>query len=334
MRIAILKLSALGDVIHALPVAHALRRRFPDAHLAWIVEARESALLESHPDLDSVIPVDTRKWRTLLRSPASAKEVGAKLSSLTRRIRESRFDVAIDLQGLIKSGILTALTGAPFRIGFGWRCCRESLNACFTNLRVVPHLSRVHVVDQYLCLLEPLGVRDGRAVFHVQSSPEAERRIEKFFAQQGIKPRDRVVALNLGAGRPEKRWPLSHFRALAERLSVEVGVRILLLWGPGEEALAREIVDDVAVPPILGPPTSLPELAALLRRCALMVGSDTGPLHLAAALGTPALGLYGPTSCRRNGPYGLRGRALQSPDGTMTAIQPEMAFQAATELLP
>jgi lipopolysaccharide heptosyltransferase I len=321
-------------VIHALPVAHALRRRFPDAHLEWIVEARESALLNDHPDLDGVIPVDTRKWRALLPSPAGVREVGAKLSRLSRRISDSRFDLAIDLQGLLKSGILTAYTGASIRIGFGWRRCREPLNACFTNYRVVPPASRVHVVDQYLSLLEPLGVRDRRAVFHIPSSPEAERRIEEFFVEHGLKPRDRLVALNPGAGRPEKRWPPSHFRALAERLSAEVGARILLLWGPDEETLAGEIAHDLPVPPILGPPTSLLELAALLRRCALMVGSDTGPLHLAAALGTPSLGLYGPTSGRRNGPYGLLGRAIQSPDGTMTAIQPAVAFRAALELLP
>lgn len=334
MRIAIIKLSALGDVIHALPVAHALRRRFPDARLTWIVEARQSLLLKDHPDLDGVIPADTRKWRTLLRSPARVSEVGAELARLTRQLRDSRFEVAIDLQGLIKSGVLIALTGAPFRIGFGWRRCRESLNACFTNLRVVPDPAAAHVVDQYLCLLEPLGVRDRRPVFHLPSSPEAEQRIEEFLAEQGIKHRDRLVALNPGSGRPEKRWPLSHFRILAERLSIDAGARIVLLWGPDEETLAREINDGLAVRPILGPQTSLLELAALLRRCALMVGGDTGPLHLAAALGTPALGLYGPTLGRRNGPYGLRCCAIQSPDGTMAAIRPEMAFEAAMELLP
>lgn len=334
MRIAILKLSALGDVIHALPVAHALRRHFPDAHLAWIVETRAAPLLDGHPDLDSVIPVDTWRWRVLLRNPAGLREVATELSSLIRRMRASRFDVAIDLQGLLKSGVLAALTGAPFRIGFGWRRCREPLSACFTNYRVLPRAAAVHVVDQYLCLLEPLGVHEGSPVFHIPSSPRAERRIEEFLAEQGIKPRDRLVALNPGAGRAEKRWPLSHFRALADRLSVEAGARVLLLWGPGEEILAREVVDRLPVRPILGPPTSLPELAALLRRCALVVGSDTGPLHLAAALGTPTLGLYGPTWAWRNGPYGRPSRVLQSPDRTMAAIHPDMALRAALELLP
>jgi len=333
MRIAILKLSALGDVIHALPVAHALRRRFPDAHLAWIVEAREALLLRDHPDLDNVISVDTRKWRRDLRSPGRAGEVGADLLGLIRRLREDRFDVAIDLQGLIKSGILTALTGARFRIGFGWARCREALSACFTNVRVVPPPSRIHVVDQYLALLEPLGVRDPQPWFHLPSSPEAEERIDEFFGEQGLKSRDRLVALNPGAGRPEKRWSLAHFRVLAERLSVEVGARVVLLWGPGEEALVREIAEGLTVHPILAPRTSLIELAVLLRRSALMVGGDTGPLHLAAALGIPTLGLYGPTPGRRNGPYGPRCRALQSPDGTMAAIQPATVLRAATELL-
>jgi lipopolysaccharide heptosyltransferase I len=333
MKIAIVKLSSLGDVIHALPTAHALRRHFPEAHLAWIIEAREYAILKDHPALDSVIPVDTRRWRKLIWSRAGVREVGEKLSRLTRRVRGIRFDVAIDLQGLLKSGLLTAYSAAPIRIGFAWSRCREPLNAFFTNRHVTPPPSAVHVVDQYLSLLEPLGVRDRRAVFHLPLSGESERTIEEFLSEQGIKPRDRLVALNPGAGRAKKRWPLSHYRRLAERLTVEAGVRVLLLWGPEEQFMARAIGEGLATRPILAPPTGLTQLTALLRRCALVIASDTGPLHLAAALGTPALGLYGPTRSERNGPYGLRCRGIQSPDGRMAAIQPDDVFLAAVDLL-
>ena len=333
MNIAIVKLSSLGDVLHALPVAHALRRHFPHAHLTWIVEAREFAILKGHPDLDAVVPVDTRLWRRLIRRPAGAVEVGGKLSRLTERIRRARFDVAIDLQGLIKSGLLTAYTGAPLRIGFALAHCREPLNALFTNRRVTPPPEAVHIVEQYLSLLAPLGVTPTPPVFHVPSEPEAEQHVEEFLAEQGVKPRDRLVALNPGAGRPAKRWPVEHFVGLAERLSGETGARVLLLWGPDEEAIARSIATRMTSRPILAPPTSIPELSALLRRSALMVASDTGPLHLAAALGTPSIGLYGPTRAERNGPYGARCRGLQGPDGAMAAISPDAAFAAALELL-
>ena len=333
LKIALVKLSSLGDVIHALPVARALRRAYPAAHLTWIVEAREHALLRDHPDLDVVMPVDTRRWRRLIWRPRGAREVWGKLARLDRRVRASRFDVAIDLQGLIKSGILTAYTGAPLRIGFSAARCWEWPNALFTNRHVMPPPEAVHVVEQYLALLAPLGLTPGTPEFYIPPRPDAERRIDEFLWEQGIKGRDLVVALNPGAGRENKRWPVSHMRALAERIGAEPGVRVLLLWGPDEIHMARQIMSGLSVRPILAPPTDLDELSALLRRCSLLVANDTGPLHLAAALGTPCLGLYGPTQAERNGPYGPRCRGVQSPDGTMDGLDPERAFAAAQALL-
>ena len=333
MRIAIVKLSSLGDVLHALPVAHALRSHFPRAHLAWIVEARESTVLKDQPDLDAVVPVDTRLWRRLIWRPAGAREVVRKLSRLTARLHGARFDVAIDLQGLIKSGLLTAYTGAPVRIGFALSHCWEPLNALFTTHRIRPPHQAVHVVEQYLSLLEPLGVSAALPVFRLPPDPEAERRIDEFLAAEGVKPRDRLVALNPGAGHPTKRWPLDHFARLAERLHEEAGVRVLLLWGPEEEGMARAIGARMTSRPLLAPPTTLPELSALLRRSTLMVAGDTGPLHLAAALGTPCVGLYGPTRAERNGPYGAHCRSLQSPNGMLAGIAPDEVLRVAQELL-
>lgn len=333
MKIAIVKLSSLGDVIHALPVARALRRARPGVHLTWIVEAREYALLKDHPDLDVVMPVDTRRWRRLIRRPSGIPEVIGKVSRLRGRIRSARFDVALDLQGLIKSGLLTAYTGARVRIGFTADHCREALNCLFTNRRVRPPVTAVHVVEQYLSLLEPLGVPAGPVEFHVPVPALAARRMDDFLGEQGIKSHDRLVAVNPGAGRDNKRWPVEHFRRLTDRLAQEPGVRVLLLWGPDEVHMARQIRDGSSARAILAPPTDLHELAGLLRRAALMVAGDTGPLHLAAALGTPSLGLFGPTRAERNGPYGPHCRGLQSPDGTMAGLAPEAVAEAALALL-
>ena len=333
LKIAIVKLSSLGDVIHALPVARALRRAQRGVHLTWIVEAREYALLQDHPDLDAVVPVNTRLWRRLIRRPAGARQVLGKVRRLRSRIRSAGFDVALDLQGLMKSGLLTAYTGAPVRIGFSADHCRERLNCLFTNRRVRPPATAVHVVDQYLSLLSPLGVEPGPVEFHVPVPAGAVRRMDDFLGEQGVKSRDRLVAINPGAGRDNKRWPVEHFRRLADRLGQDSNVRILLLWGPDEVHMARQIRDGLEARPILAPPTDLHELAALLRRSALMVANDTGPLHLAAALGTPSLGLFGPTRAERNGPYGARGRGVQSPDGTMAGLDPQMAIEAAHALL-
>lgn len=333
LKVAIVKLSSLGDVIHALPVARALKQAHPAAHLTWIVEAREHAILRDHPDLDAVVPVDTRLWRRLIWKPAGARQVWDKMGRLTTRIRAAQFDVTLDLQGLIKSGLLTAYTGAPLRIGFSAGWSREWLNCLFTNRHVTPPASAAHVVEQYLALLAPLGITPTEPEFHVPSRPEAERRMEEFLGEQGVKRQDLLVALNPGAGRENKRWPVAHFRALADRLGAEPGVRLLLLWGPDEIHMARQIRDGLSARAILAPPTDLDELSALLRRCALMVANDTGPLHLAAAVGTPALGLFGPTKADRNGPYGAGCRGLQSPDGTMAGLGPEAVFEAAAAML-
>ena len=333
-RIAIIKLSSLGDVVHALPVARALRRALPGAHLTWVVEAREYAILRDHPDLDAVVPVDTRLWRRLIWSPSGTREVLGKVARLRERIRRVSFDVAIDLQGLLKSGLLTAYTGAPMRIGFSAGRCRERWNALFTNRHVTPPASARHVVEQYLALLDPLGIEPGSAEFHVPVPATAERRMEELLVKEGVKPGDRLVAINPGAGRATKRWAVARFSALAERLASEAGARLLLLWGPDEAFMARDIA--LALPghsALLAPPTDLGELAALLRRCRLMIANDTGPLHLAAALGTPALGLFGPTSAERNGPYGSRCRGLQSPDGTMGGLKVVTVFEAARGML-
>jgi ADP-heptose:LPS heptosyltransferase len=184
------------------------------------------------------------------------------------------------------------------------------------------------VVDQYLALLKPLGVGPAIPEFHIPQRPAAERRMEDFLGEQGCKRTELLVALNPGAGRDNKRWPVSHMRALAERLGAEPDVRILLLWGP-DEIHGPAIRDGLSTRPILAPPTDLDELSALLRRSALLIANDTGPLHLAAALGTPCLGLYGPTRAERNGPYGARCRGLQSPDGTMAGLDPDVVFDAA-----
>jgi len=333
LRIAVVKLSSLGDVIHALPVARALRRAYPAAHLTWIVEAREHAILRDHPDLDEVLPVDTRLWRRLIRRPGGMRPVWHKLKGLRRRIRASRFDVTLDLQGLIKSGVLTAYTGAPLRVGFSPAWAREWANCLFTNRHVTPPPDAVHVVEQYLSVLEPLEVARPTPEFHIPARPEAERRIDEFLGEQGIKRHDVVVALNPGAGRENKRWPVAHMRALAERLGVEPGVRLLLLWGPDEIHMARQIRDGLSTRAILAPPTDLDELTELLRRCQLVIANDTGPLHLAAALGTPSLGLYGPTPAARNRPYGPRCRGIQSPDGTMAGLGADVVFEGARAIL-
>ena len=333
MNIALVKLSAIGDVVHALPVAAALHAALPQARLVWIVERHEAAVLRGNPALSEIVPVDTRTWRRARRPLAVAETTGA-LVALGRHLRASRFDVAIDLQGLVKSGVITAATGAPLRIGFAAAHCREGLNALFTNQRVTPPPAARHVVDRYLTLVEPLGVRARSVEFSLPTDGAAEARVAEFLMGAGLKPRDRLVVLNPGAGRADKRWPTGRFHGLARRLADEAGAAVLVIWGPNELADARAIVG-VQAPgrAILALPTNLDELLAVLRRASVVVAADTGPLHLAAALGARCVGLYGPTAAERNGPYGRGHRSLASPDGAMASLEVDPVFRAVVEIL-
>ena len=333
MNVAIVKLSSLGDVVHALPVAASLRAGLPGARLVWLVEAREAGILAGHPALSDVITVDTRRWRRA-RRPRDIAAAAREVRALRGRLAAARIDVTLDLQGLWKSALLARLTGAPVRLGFAASWCREPLSACLHTRRVSPPAEAAHVVDQYLALLEPLGVRARVRDFALPRDPEAEAAVDEFFAASGLKPRDRVVVLNPGAGRPDKRWPPERFAELARRLGEDAGARCLVVWGPGEEAVARRIVADGGPAAVLGPPTDLAALLAVLRRASVVVAADTGPLHLAAALGRPCVGLYGPTRAARNGPYGAGHRTLEAGDGAMTSLAVSAVAAAVLERLP
>jgi heptosyltransferase-1 len=333
VNVAIVKLSSLGDVVHALPVAASLRAGLPGARLAWIVEAREAGILAGHPALSEVITVDTRRWRRA-RRPRDLAGAARELRALRDRLVAARIDVTLDLQGLWKSALLARLTGAPVRLGFTASWCREPLSAWLHTRRVAPAAEAAHVVEQYLALLEPLGIRSRVLDFPLPRDPEAEAVVEEFLAAGGLKPRDRLVVLNPGAGRPDKRWPTERFAELARRLGEDAGARCLVVWGPGEEAAARRVVAGGGAGAVLGPPTDLAGLMAVLRRASVVVAADTGPLHLAAALGRPCVGLYGPTRAARNGPYGAGHRTVEARDGAMASIPVAAVAAAVMELLP
>lgn len=335
-RIALVKLSSLGDVVHALPAARALRAWWPRAELTWIVERREQAILGGNPDVDHVVPVDTRLWRQEFRHPAGVSAVIGKVRGLVRRIALGSFDVAIDLQGLWKSGVITALTRAPLRIGLAASHCRERASAWFTNRHVTLPPEAEHVVDQHLAVVARLGIdlaAVGPPAFPLPGDPAAETLMARWLEDEGVKPGTPLVLLNPGSGGDRKRWAVEAFRRLGEELAVRLGARVGIAWGPGEEPLARAIAHGMRPGALVPPPTTITEMVALFRRATLAVGGDTGPVHVAAVLGVPTLGLYGPTSARRNGPYGPRVAAIQSPTGRMDGISVGAVLAAAQGLL-
>jgi ADP-heptose:LPS heptosyltransferase len=265
--------------------------------LAWAIQRGTGGLLEGHPALDEVIQLP-RRW---LRSPAEVWR-------LRRRLRALRFDVTIDAQSLTKSAILAWLSGAKRRIGFGNPCGRE-LSKLLNNERVDPRAT--HVVDRYLELLRPLGIESPVVRFDVPERGPDRDWAEAAIRQMGVEGGFAII--NPGAGWPSKIWPAERYAAVARHLSGRWQLPTVLVWaGQSERGLAEQIVARSGGAAQVGPPSSLPELAALARRARLFVSADTGPLHLAVAVGTPCVGLFGPWPASRHGPYGPRHVALQS----------------------
>ena len=295
-RILIVRLSAVGDTIHTLPVAAALRERFPQAFLAWAVEPKASALLEGSEAIDELVVLP----RGFLTSPK-------RLWAIRSRLRAMRFDTAIDVQGLTKSAAVAWISGARRRIGFARPSGRE-ISPWLNNELVTP--TAAHVVDQYLELLRPLGIQRPTARFQVPETPAEAHEAESTIAQFGLD--GGFATINSGAGWPSKRWPAERFASVARHLGEFWRLPSMVVWsGIEERGWAEEIVAGSRGNARLAPATSLRGLAALARRSRLFLSSDTGPLHLAAAVGTPCVGLFGPWPAERNGPYGPRNVAIQ-----------------------
>lgn len=295
-RILIVRLSAIGDVIQSMPIACALRERFPEAFLAWAVQSHAGQLLQGHEALDRVIALP-RGW---LKSPAGVWR-------LRRLLHGLRFDVAIEAQGLTKAAILAWLSGAPRRIGFGRPWGRELSR--WLNTETVDTLGP-HIVQRNLQLLRPLGIVSPAVRFLVPEQPRDRQAADEMIRGAGLD--DGFAIINAGAGWPSKLWPAERFAAVAVHLGTAWSLPTLVVWaGQAEMEIARQIVAGSQGHAQLATKTSLLELAALGRRAKVFLGSDTGPLHLAAAVGTPCVGLYGPWPSDVHGPFGPQHAALQ-----------------------
>lgn len=280
----IVRLGSLGDIVHTLPAAAALHEARPAAHLGWVVESRWQPLLAGNPDVQEVVVLDRADW-------------GA-VRACVARLRAARYTCALDFQGLYKSALLARLSGAPRRIGWSSRYAREGGAAWFYTERVVP--AGRHIVDQNLSLARAAGARPAAARFPLRVAPEAEARVAQRLEACGVQD---FFLLSPGGGWRSKCWPPQRYGELHRRLAERYGLRGIVNCGPGEAALADAVRAEAGAPEPLVCSLDLAELMAALRRARFFVGGDTGPLHLAVALGTPVIGLYGPTDPARNGPY-------------------------------
>lgn len=293
MNFLIVKLSAIGDVVHALPAAAALKSSFPDSRITWIVEQGAGRILEGCPVIDELVCVDTRRWRKAFWQPTVWKEALAALLKLKR----DSFDVAFDLQGLLKSGVISALSSARVRLGFSNNGLREEASRFFLTHQIVVD-SRSHVIEKNLQLVRAVGAKSTSYSFpiHVDSSDEA-------YVDGVLQGLERFAIVNPGGGWKTKLWAPERFGQLVDGLQEQFGLPSLITVGPGEEHLAEALIKSSRTAAARRVETTLKQFVALARRAALFVGGDTGPLHLAAACSTPIVGIYGPTDPLRNGPW-------------------------------
>ena len=299
-RILIVRLSAIGDCVLTVPLVHALRNMYPGAHLSWIVDERAAALLDGLAGLDELLVIP-RRWHRSISS----------ILGIRRALRRRDFDIVIDPQSLTKSGLLSRLTGASQRICFAPPVGRE-LGPWLGNVRVRP--TREHVVEQTLQLIEPLGDHNPTNVIFNLPQYQGTDAIADF-AAVCTRRASNIAVVNVGAGWPSKLWSAARFASVVRYLGVEHGLASIVVWHGREREMAVDVISQSGGHGHLAPVTSLRELATLCREAQLFIGSDTGPLHIAAAVGTPCVGLYGPTSPARCGPYGSQHRVIQPGGG-------------------
>ncbi len=308
-RIAIVRLSSFGDVVMAMPALAGLRATYPKAHIAWIVESRARNVLEAHPAIDEIIEFPRSRWRSLWKQRFGVIRSVPEVRRFYRSLRDRRFDLAIDFQGNMKSGTCTWATRAPVRIGYARDECRE-WNTLFTNHHWSPGGQPLHRMDRDRLLVGQVGVPFAPCPILPAYSP-ADRAASRDLKIAGdTRP---IVILHPGTSdfMPHKRWPQEAWIQLGDGLVRRSGARVLLSWGPGEEATARSVQRGMTETAELLPDTpSVKSLGAALTLADLVVGGDTGPVHLAVLQGIATVALLGPGDPRHYYPYGHADRAF------------------------
>jgi heptosyltransferase I len=281
-------LSALGDAVHVLPVVNALKRRWPESRITWIIQPLPHEFVKHHEAVDDFIVFKRRRGLDALKSYGELRQ------SLSGR----RFDLLINLQVYLKAGLITALTPARIKLGFDRKRARD-MNWLFTNRKIPPRPVR-HVQDQYFEFIEYLGVDPEPVEWNINITPAEREAQSKFF-----EPLGRVCAIVVGTSKPEKNWGPNRYARVIEALESEFGLRTLLVGGPSEieRDIAERIVATSRVKPINNLGNDVRRLVYLLDGATLVISPDTGPLHIARALDKPVIGLYGYTNPKRYGPY-------------------------------
>ncbi len=300
----VVRLGAMGDIIHVIPAVRNVRSTFPSVHITWLVEDKLKDLVECIPDVDDIIVFPRKRWQGYLKHPSRYFTLVSEMWTFLKRLRSRKYDVSLDFHGNFKSGLLAWLSNAVERIGFARGYCKE-FNFIFTHHQVTPRMKRMRRIDKYLSLLQCLGIEAHyqRPVFSI---PEEDRlAVDDFICQNrcGRKP---IAIIHPGTSLfgKYKRWPSKNYALLADRLMEEFGFAVIFTWGAQEYKLVEEIRSLMRCQAIVACETTVKRLIALLQRARLFIGSDTGPTHIASCLGIPTVAIFGPKDPAIYSPYG------------------------------
>ena len=346
-KILILRLSAVGDVIRTLPSVKALKEHYPSSFIAWIVEEPSQGLLESQPEVDEVILFPRRRWTRGMKSLTKMWRTIGEMWKFTIALRRRRFDVVLDFHGILKSGLLSFLSGSAKRVGYDRTSTKEG-NFLFSNVKVKLPKQRISRFQRNLSLLRGMGLELEELKYHLHIPPEDREYVESFFNTSPRSFERPLIAIHPGSSAKAlfKRWRPDEYAQLADRLVGELSASVVFTWGDGELEWVEGIRKEMREPSLLGPKTeSLTQLGEVYRHCDLYIGGDTGPMHIASLVGIPAVVIYGPTDPIENEPFGKHIKVRKEVGcnpchqysckelACIKAISADEVFQATKEIL-
>ncbi len=307
--ILVIKLSAIGDVVHSLPLLEVLRERFPLARIDWLVEEDASGIVDGHPFIDELLIFPRKSWLRRFARKGECISVGREVARFIRGLKNRRYDIVIDLQGLLKSGILTFFAKGKRKIALNNG--REG-SALFAHERVAIPNTEMHALERYLCIARHLGVKNPRWEGYIPIYESDKAYIDSLL--ENLDVGRTLVAVNPMAKWETKLWGLSRFASLADLINEKLAAGVIFTGSDADRDAIGAIQSEMKTEALnLAGRTTLKQLAYLYQRCAVVISTDTGPMHIAASMGSPiVVALFGPTSPLRTGPYGGGQRVVRA----------------------
>jgi lipopolysaccharide heptosyltransferase I len=354
-KILILRLSAIGDVVRTLPALRALRNKYPTVYIAWVVEENAQDILQGHPDLDRLFIFKRKKWTKEIFSIRNFLNPFKEVTAFFREIRKEHFDLVLDFHGILKSGVISFFSGVPLRAGFS-RDYSKECNYLFNNYHITLETDEINRIERNLKFIRFLGIDyddygDGDGQKPIIPITDKDRHyIDDFFKEKDLNKHTPLIAIHPGTSKktPYKRWDISCYATVADKLIERLDANILWTWGPGELETSEAVVDRMRHGSTIACKTeNLRQLAEIFNRCNLFLGSDSGPMHIASFVKTPVVAIYGPTNHVVNAPYEKNPHIMLRKDvpcspcrkrdcksvQCMTMVKPDEVFDAVKKLL-